>query len=75
MRTLVLAGLLSLACAAPPAMEQGAATAPAAPAIAIGTQAGQRAPDFTLPTSEGGEFALSKRSDGPLVVVFFRGVW
>lgn len=72
MRALLLSSLLLLACAPPPDAEK---TPAAAPAIEIGTQLGQRAPDFTLPTSAGGEFALSKRDDGPLIVVFFRGVW
>lgn len=68
---LTLAGLLALACGAPPPDEQ---SEPAS-AIAIGTGLGEQAPDFTLPTSSGGEFALSKREHGPLIVVFFRGVW
>jgi hypothetical protein len=37
---------------------------------------GEAVPDFTLATLEGGSRTLSERTGaGPVVLVFFRGVW
>jgi hypothetical protein len=37
---------------------------------------GAAVPDFTLPTLEGTPHTLSERlEEGPVVLVFFRGVW
>lgn len=39
-------------------------------------KAGERAPDFTLESIEGGEFRSTDLvRKGPLIVVFFRGLW
>ncbi len=39
-------------------------------------KAGQRAPDFELPDFEGNRVSLSQlRSDGPLALIFYRGLW
>ena len=39
-------------------------------------QDGAAVPDFTLPTLEGEPHTLSERfAEGPVVLVFFRGVW
>ena len=39
-------------------------------------EAGQEAPDFTLPLLDGDTATLSeRRSQGPVVLVFVRGVW
>jgi peroxiredoxin len=39
-------------------------------------EAGTEAPEFNLPSAQGGQLRLSMRTaHGPVVVVFFRGVW
>jgi cytochrome oxidase Cu insertion factor (SCO1/SenC/PrrC family) len=38
-------------------------------------QAGQSAPDFTLPNSAGGSFTLSALRGKNVVLVFYRGYW
>ncbi|MCP5111028.1 MAG: redoxin domain-containing protein [bacterium] len=38
-------------------------------------QAGQLAPDFTLPTAEGKAVTLSGLRDKDVVLVFYRGHW
>jgi peroxiredoxin len=39
-------------------------------------EAGAEAPEFNLPSAQGGQLRLSMRTaHGPVVVVFFRGVW
>lgn len=39
-------------------------------------KAGDRAPDFALPNSEGEMVeTLALRAKGPLVVTFYRGIW
>ena len=39
-------------------------------------KAGQRAPDFELPDMAGHQVALAQlRADGPLALVFYRGLW
>jgi peroxiredoxin len=41
-----------------------------------GLDVGAAAPDFSLPTADGGSFSLaSARAEGPVVLVFFRGHW
>ena len=53
-------------------------------AVAVGQEAaaygppevGASAPDFTLAALDGESHALSeRRGEGPVVLVFFRGVW
>lgn len=37
---------------------------------------GDRAPDFTLPSTTDGELSLSEvRGDGPVILSFYRGRW
>lgn len=37
---------------------------------------GQRAPDFQLPDFEGNQVSLAQlRADGPLALIFYRGLW
>jgi hypothetical protein len=63
LRSAVLMTLVSLALA-------GATVAAELP------ESGAAVPDFTLPTLDGGSRTLSERSaEGPVVLVFFRGVW
>ena len=39
-------------------------------------KAGQRAPDFKLPDFAGNQFSLSQLcADGPLALIFYRGLW
>jgi peroxiredoxin len=39
-------------------------------------EVGAEAPEFNLPSAQGGQLRLSMRTaDGPVVVVFFRGAW
>ncbi len=39
-------------------------------------KAGQRAPDFELPDLAGNRVSLAQlRADGPLALIFFRGLW
>lgn len=39
-------------------------------------KAGQRAPDFELPDFEGNQVSLAQlRADGPLALIFYRGLW
>ena len=39
-------------------------------------KAGQRAPDFELPDFAGNRVSLAQlRSDGPLALIFYRGLW
>jgi len=39
-------------------------------------KAGQRAPDFALPDMAGNQVALAQlRSEGPLALIFYRGLW
>jgi len=39
-------------------------------------KAGQRAPDFELPDMAGNRVSLAQlRGDGPLALVFYRGLW
>ncbi len=39
-------------------------------------KAGQRAPDFELPDMAGNLVSLAQlRADGPLALVFYRGLW
>lgn len=39
-------------------------------------KAGQRAPDFELPDMAGNRVSLSQLlADGPLALIFFRGLW
>jgi hypothetical protein len=39
-------------------------------------QAGQRAPDFELPDMAGNKVKLAQlRAEGPLALVFYRGLW
>jgi|AntRauTorckE6833_2_1112554.scaffolds.fasta_scaffold201582_2 cytochrome oxidase Cu insertion factor (SCO1/SenC/PrrC family) len=41
-----------------------------------GLEAGDKAPDFTLPDQLGEEVVLSEElADGPTVLVFYRGKW
>jgi hypothetical protein len=38
--------------------------------------AGQRAPDFELPDMAGNQLSLAQlRADGPLALIFYRGLW
>jgi hypothetical protein len=65
MRTLAIVGLGLLLAAATVATAQ-----PALP------EQGQAVPDFTLPVLDGEAVTLSERvAEGPVVLVFFRGVW
>ena len=37
---------------------------------------GDKAPDFTLPIAQGGEFTLSEAlKNGPVAVMYYRGKW
>ncbi len=37
---------------------------------------GQRAPDFELPDFAGNQFSLAQlRANGPLALIFYRGLW
>lgn len=46
------------------------------PEAHLNVAAGSEAPDFSLPDSEGKEFALSSlRGKDKVILVFFRGVW
>ncbi len=39
-------------------------------------KAGQRAPDFELPDFAGKQISLAQlRTDGPLALIFYRGLW
>lgn len=39
-------------------------------------KAGQRAPDFELPDMAGNQVSLAQlRADGPLALIFYRGLW
>ena len=39
-------------------------------------KAGQRAPDFELPDMAGNRLSLAQlRAEGPLALVFYRGLW
>ncbi len=39
-------------------------------------KAGQRAPDFELPDFAGNQVSLAQlRADGPLALIFYRGLW
>ncbi len=39
-------------------------------------KAGQRAPDFELPDMAGNQVSLAQlHADGPLALIFFRGLW
>ena len=39
-------------------------------------KAGQRAPDFALPDMAGNKVALAQlRAEGPLALIFYRGLW
>lgn len=39
-------------------------------------KAGQRAPDFELPDFAGKKVSLAQlRTDGPLALIFYRGLW
>ena len=39
-------------------------------------KAGQRAPDFELPDMAGNTVSLAQlRADGPLALIFYRGLW
>jgi cytochrome oxidase Cu insertion factor (SCO1/SenC/PrrC family) len=39
-------------------------------------KAGQRAPDFELPDMAGNKVSLAQlRADGPLALIFYRGLW
>jgi hypothetical protein len=39
-------------------------------------KAGQRAPDFELPDTAGNRVSLAQlRAEGPLALVFYRGLW
>ena len=39
-------------------------------------KAGQRAPDFELPDMAGNRLSLAQlRADGPLALIFYRGLW
>ena len=39
-------------------------------------KAGQRAPDFELPDFDGNQVSFAQlRSDGPLALIFYRGLW
>ena len=39
-------------------------------------KAGQRAPDFALPDMAGNQVALAQlRAEGPLALIFYRGLW
>ena len=39
-------------------------------------KAGQRAPDFTLPDMVGNKVALAQlHAEGPLALIFYRGLW
>ena len=39
-------------------------------------KAGQRAPDFELPDMAGNPASLARlRADGPLALIFYRGLW
>ncbi len=39
-------------------------------------KAGQRAPDFELPDLAGNQVSLAQlHADGPLALIFFRGLW
>lgn len=56
---------------------EAAAQALAAPesTVTTGPEVGELAPDFILPTSEGGGFSLSEHRGRPVVLAFFRGTW
>ena len=71
MRVFVALALLAI-LATPVVAEQTPSTQPT---VTEGTELGQAAPDFTLPTSAGGTYTLSARGDEPVVLVFFRGTW
>ena len=39
-------------------------------------KAGQRAPDFELPDMAGNPVSIARlRADGPLALIFYRGLW
>lgn len=77
--TLSLCAAALVACAAAPPDADDTAPPPDAPtsqaALVTGTELGERAPDFTLPRSDGGSVTLSQHRDGAVVLVFFRGTW
>ena len=66
------AGILLLALSSPAFAEPQTSTRPA---VTAGTELGQRAPDFTLARSDGGDYTLSAEAGAPRIVVFFRGTW
>ena len=64
------------ATAVPPTATSVPPTATAAPQPVAGTEVGQVAPAFTLPTFDGGTFSTDERlGEGNLVIVFYRAYW
>ncbi len=60
----------------PAALEVMSRTVAYVAAVAPGLSIGDRAPDFTLPDQLGRPVSLSeRRTEGPAVVVFYRGEW
>ena len=52
------------------------ATEPPAPALSVGANVGELAPDFQLPAASGADSSLaSYRGDKNVVVVFYRAFW
>lgn len=69
---------LAAQAAAVPAFSPAATPAPPlagiSPAAAAGTQVGDVAPDFTVPTLAGGTFTLSQQGGRP-TIIFFMAYW
>ncbi len=56
-------------------VEAAALAITATPAVAVGSEVGNRAPAFSLPNGEGEPVALADYAGTPVAVVFYRGQW
>lgn len=76
--TATVSGLvLVLACSGSKTEENPTEAPPAVetPTIAVGSEVGNRAPAFSLPSAHGETVALADYGGKPVAVVFYRGQW